>query len=253
MTRLRAVLVEDEPPAMDRLRRLLEAHADVLEVVGTAADVPEGVATVATHQPNVLFLDIEMPGGGGFDLLHALEQPPHVVFVTAYASYAVRAFEARALDYLLKPVEPDRLARTVATLRERLAAPPALSDAALEALAAALRPTPQPTTLPVKAGDQYLFVPLREITHFEAKDKYVYAHTGGGKAHLVDQSLTRLLERLPPEFVQIHRGLVVNQPWIAAVYKLLGNRYQVHLRTRPVVKLTSGPSFAETIQQTLTF
>ena len=111
MRRLRTLLVDDSRLARGELRTLLAAHAEV-DVVGEADDVEAAVAAVAGLQPDLLLLDIQLPGGSGFDVLERLPRAPHVVFCTAYDQHAVRAFEANALDYLLKPVEPERLAQT---------------------------------------------------------------------------------------------------------------------------------------------
>lgn len=248
-----ALLVEDEAPARRRLARLLAAHADVLRVVGEAADAPAALAAVHQHHPDVLFLDIELPGGSGFELLARLDGPerPHVVFVTAYATYAVQAFEARALDYLLKPVEPERLARAVAALHERRAAPRWTTDA-VDALAEALRPRPTATTLPVRAGDRYTFVALADVTHLEARDKYVFVHTADGREHLVDVPLATLADRLPDAFVQVHRGWIIHRPYLAGAAKLFGGKYRLRLATRPPVDVDTGPTFADRVEALLT-
>lgn len=247
-----ALLIDDEAPARRRLARLLEAHAADVTVVGEAGDVPSARAALRRHRPDVLFLDVEMPGADGFALLRSLapEERPHVVFVTAYAAYAVDAFEAQALDYLVKPVEPDRLAQTVARLRTRSAPAPVTAEA-LERLAAQLRPEPPMTTLPVRTGDRYVFVALDDVTHFEARDKYVFAHTVDGAAHLLDHGLAALAEKLPPAFVQVHRSLVVHRRHVASAQRLFSGKYRLRLATRPAVTLDTGPSFAGAVEAML--
>ncbi len=243
---LRALVVEDEPPTRARLVRLLQAHADVLTVAGEAATADEARAALAMHRPDVLFLDVELPGGSGLDLL------PHVgnarvVFVTAYAVHAVEAFEAGAVDFLVKPVEAARLARTV----ERLAARPAPVDPAVLAhLADVLRPpTPAPVSIPVRQGEGVTFLPLDTITHFEAKDKVVFAHTLGGRAHLVDRSLAALLARLPVTFVQVHRAVVVNQQHLHAAARRLGGGHTLTLAGG--ARVSTGPAYADAVERLL--
>ena len=251
---LDALLVDDEPPARHRLRRLLGAHPEQVRVIGEAASADEADVLLRQRWPDVLFLDVEMPGRSGFDLLAALDRPPHVVFVTAYDQYAVRAFEARALDYLLKPVEPDRLAQTLAVLTERAAraAPPPLTPDVLAALAAALRPPPPPvTTIPVKTGDHVRFVRLDEVTHLEARDKYVFLHTADGREHLLEGTLTALAEKLPPHFVRVHRAIVVNRDRIVRAVHLFKNRYRLYLDAHPPVHVSTGPSFAAAVRALL--
>ena len=259
---LRAVLVEDEPPTRARLRRMLGAHAGVLALVGEAGDADEAARLVAEQRPDVLFLDVQLPGADGFALLERLgasgEAVPHVVFVTAYAAYAVQAFEAAALDFLVKPVEADRLAATVGRLRARLAAAsvfgvPALDPVALARLAEAVRPrAAPPTALPVRTGGGFAFVPLADVTCFEAKDKVVLAHTVDGRAHAIDPSLTALAARLPEAFVQVSRALIVHRLHLKTARREGGTgRYVLTLSTGE--RFPTGPAYADAVARLLAF
>lgn len=264
---LRAVLVEDEPPTRARLRRMLGAHADALAVVGEAGDADEAARLVAEHRPDVLFLDVQLPGADGFALLERLGASggavPHVVFVTAYAAYAVQAFEAAVLDFLVKPVEADRLAATVGRLRARLAAAsvsgalasgsPVLDSAALARLAEAVRPrAAPPTALPVRTGGGFAFVPLADVTCFEAKDKVVLAHTVDGRAHAIDPSLTALAARLPEAFVQVSRALIVHRLHLKTARREGGTgRYVLTLSTGE--RFPTGPAYADAVARLLAF
>ena len=249
---IRALLIEDEPPARERLRRLLASFTDTVDVVGEAADARSGRAMIAEKVPDVIFLDIEMPGMNGFEMLQGLRHRPRIIFVTAYAQYAVQAFEEQALDYLLKPVEPQRLAETIARLRETQQPAPSLSDAQLVSLATLLRPSEPITSLPVKVGDRVQFVRLVDVTHFTAEAKYTFAHQRDGQQYLLDYSLTKLRVKLPAYFIQVHHSTIVNRHAIRAVYKLFNGRYQLHLDTTPVTKVKTGPSFASAVQAVLT-
>jgi two-component system, LytTR family, response regulator len=242
MTPLRALVVEDEPPSRARLVRLLAAHADTVAVVGEAATADEARTALVTLRPDVVFLDVELPGGSGLALLPLLGSI-RVVFVTAYAAHAVEAFAAGAVDFLVKPVAPERLATTVARLRER-AAP--VAPAVLAELARALRPPePEPVSIPVRRGEGVTFLPLDTVTHFEAKDKVVFAHTLGGRSHLVDRSLAALLERLPGHFVQVHRAVVVNRRHLQSATRRLGGGRTLTLAGG--ARVATGPSFAEAV------
>lgn len=248
----RALLIDDEAPARERFRRLLAAHTDTVTVVGEAANARDGLAALATENPDLLFLDIQMPGLDGFGLLQQAAPRPRVIFVTAFAEYAVRAFEENAVDYLLKPVEPARLAAAL----DRLGTAPdtgRLAPDQLDALIAQLRPAPAPTTLPVRLGDRFLFVPLADITYFEARDKYVYLHTTDGKEYLLDQSLAALAQKLPSAFVQVHRGYIVHRPHVREVQKFLGGRYRLRLAGLPAPTITTGPSYAAVVQELVAF
>lgn len=246
MDPLHLLLVEDEPPSRARLRALAEASG--AEVVAEAASVPEARAVLAAHRAGTLridavLLDVELPGEPGFALLPDVPPGVHVVFVTAYATYAVAAFDADATDYLVKPVEVDRLVAALDRVRRR-AAP--LDPAALVRIADALRPpAPTPTSIPVRRGDAVTFVPLGSITHFEARDKVVLAHTLGGPSHVVEPTIAALAERLAPAFVQVSRAHVVARAHLAGVERLGGGRYT--LRLSGGARVTSGPTFADAV------
>jgi two-component system LytT family response regulator len=197
---LRAVLIDDEPLAILRLEQLLADESDV-KIVARCSSASVAVKTLSTITADLVFLDVELGGDTGFDVLDALpvECAPAIIFVTAYDRYAVRAFEVCALDYLLKPVDRERFAVAMARARARLAA----GD--LEARTAR-------DSGPVLARSHGRIVALQheEIDWVEAAGNYLLLHAGP-KAHLVRSTLTRLLERLEPSgFVRIHRSAVVN-------------------------------------------
>lgn len=192
---MRVLIVDDEAPARARLRRLLEAHADV-QVVGEAGDAAGALAALATLAPDVLLLDVQMPGPSGLDVAASVpEGGPALVFVTAYDRYALQAFDSAALDYLLKPVEPERLARTVQRLRERVA--PAR---------AAVRPPPAQLLIPERG--RVHVVAVADIVWLEAADNYVVVHTAD-RAPLMRRTLAGLLDDLGEAFVRTHRSAAV--------------------------------------------
>jgi two-component system, LytTR family, response regulator len=202
---MRILIVDDERPARERLRRLLAGHAGIA-AVDEARDGIEALAKVAAFQPDALLLDIQMPGIGGLDVAASLPDPaPLVVFVTAHDDYALRAFDANAIDYLLKPCDPARLARALARLRERLdsrrPAPPA---------------GPPPRQLLVAERGVTRIVPVAAIRWLETADNYVILHEAGG-APLLRQTLAGLLATLGPAFVRCHRRAAVHLRWIARI------------------------------------
>lgn len=218
---MRVLIVDDEAPARARLRRLLGAFAGV-EVVGEAGDADGALAAVATLAPQVLLLDIQMPGASGLDVAASLPDPaPAVVFVSAHGHYALPAFEAAAVDYLLKPVEPERLARTIERLRERgFGAGPAAagggpaSRLAAAAASAAMRPPPAQLLVPDRARMHVVAVP--EILWLEAADNYVVVHTAT-RAPLLRRTLAALLADLGPAFLRTHRSAAVALAQVQAV------------------------------------
>src|SRR5438552_1637334 len=230
--RLRAFLVDDEPLALTRLARLLTATGRV-EVVGRAGDAAEALAALGRLDADVVFLDIHMPGMSGLELAERLPRSVAVVFTTAYDQHALAAFEANALDYLLKPIERKRLERALDKL-ERLRDDPVREDttAILERLAAALRAAPAPFTdrLPFRTRDGIQLLDVATITHFIARDRLTHAVTPTGD-HVVDIGLGELEARLDPaKFLRIHRAALVNLDYVGEIQPWPGGRLLVRLK-----------------------
>jgi two-component system, LytTR family, response regulator len=226
-TLLRAFLVDDEQLAVERLRRLLAAFPEI-EIAGAATDPFAAVATLSdpnSQSVDVLFLDIQMPGMNGFELLARLANQPFVIFTTAFDQHALRAFETNAIDYLLKPIDTDHLARALNKLgRLRpIAKPdwqqnPALPQL-LKELTASLREghAAYPNRIASRIGERISFLPLDDITHFIAQDKLTFAVVNG-RRHSVDPTIADLERRLDPaKFLRIHRSALVNVDWIHEV------------------------------------
>jgi two-component system LytT family response regulator len=204
--KLRVLLVDDEPLGRDRLRGLLAPEPDI-EIVGECGDGPSSVSAVRKLKPDLLFLDIQMPGMDGFDVLQALgtKKLPAVVFVTAYDEHALRAFDARALDYLLKPASRARLRQALERVRAQLASSRDNGEAALRDLLAS-----RPRRIAVRTAERILYVPVEEIDWVEAAGNYVILHTGTGN-HILRETLGALEDQLPPEaFLRLSRSAVVN-------------------------------------------
>jgi two-component system LytT family response regulator len=208
---MRLLIVDDERPARQRLRHLL-AQQDGIAAVEEAADGIDALERIASFRPDALLLDIEMPELSGIELAASLPEPaPLVVFVTAYDRYACDAFDADAIDYLLKPCDGARLGRALARLRARLAA----------------RPQGRPATLPPAPLEQLLvserggtrIVRIADIQWIETADNYVVLHTAAGSP-LLRQTLAGLVDRLGPGFVRCHRRAAVAVHWIDKVVTL---------------------------------
>lgn len=192
---MRVLIVDDEAPARVRLQRLLARHADVL-VVGEAGDAQQALSLIDALRPDVLLLDVQMPGASGLDLAASLPDPaPAVMFVTAFDRYAVQAFEVAALDYLLKPVEPERLDRALQRVR-----------AATRSAPAAQRPRPAQLLVPDRGRTHVL--PLPDILWLESADNYVTVHTAD-RAPLMRRTLAALLADLGAGFERVHRSAAV--------------------------------------------
>lgn len=197
---MRVLIVDDEPPARARLQRMLGAVADI-EIAGMAHDGEDALRQAAALAPDAIFLDVQMPGASGLDVAASLPDPaPAVVFLTAFDQYAVQAFDAAAVDYLLKPVEPERLARALQRLRERVGVP--------------LRPAPSKLLIPDRGRTHV--VPVDEILWLEAADNYVVVHTAE-RAPLMRRTLAGLLEDLGDGFIRTHRSAAVAVAHVTAV------------------------------------
>ena len=242
---LRVLIVEDEPPARRRLRSLLQRHSDVI-VTGEATHGGEAVALIEGTRPDVELLDVELPVASGFEVIEAVgaDRMPNVIFVTAYDHYAIRAFEVHALDYLLKPVEPERLATALAHARRHEA-----RTAELTRVVADVRPLAMIRRIPVRLGPRILFVDIPDIDYVQADGNYVRLHTRS-KSYLVRETLNAFEERLRPYgFLRIHRSTIVHGERIAEVEPLFHGEYAVKLKDG--TKLRSGRSYRDQLRVAL--
>lgn len=226
---LRAFIVDDERLAVHRLERLLNETGRV-QVVGSTTDPEAAVKTLNGAAVDVLFLDIQMPGLTGFELLERLDRAPAVVFTTAYDAYALNAFEAAAIDYLLKPIEPERLARALdKAARYAAESQPDVRTLARE-LAAQLSPARKLERIASKVGERTTLLDAARITHFVARDKLTFAVVDG-RDHVVDLTLTELAARLDPRrFVRIHRATIVNTAFVRELYPAVDGGVLVRLK-----------------------
>ena len=239
---MRALIVDDEPLARRELRRLLSGFPQV-EIVGEASDVDDARESIEALAPEIVFLDVQMPGGTGFDLLAQLDRMPRVIFTTAYDQYAVKAFDVSALDYLLKPIEPDRLAAALKKLEATASANPAAPvdmgapPVTTSALGSARTDGPL-EQLFVRDGPRCWFVPLREVSVFTAEGNYVRLQWGKDKP-LLGRSLIALEEKLDAKrFFRANRRQIVNLNFIEKVELGLGGRLHIQLRDGPEVEIS---------------
>ena len=253
-----ALIADDEPLLRTSLARLLSEAWPELEVVAQARNGREALAQFEALKPDVCFLDVHMPGLSGVEAAAQIGRRAHLVFVTAYNQYAVQAFEQGAIDYLVKPLEPARLADTVARLKERLgsAQPPTPIEALLEQLTAALKKPPARETLRwvhATVGSTLRVIPVEEIDYLRSDDKYtVVAWRGdGGKPAeaLIRTPLKELVDQLDAaHFVQVHRSVVVNRRAISQVTRGINETGQIHLKGREEV-LPVSRSFLHLFKQ----
>jgi len=244
MQTVRAVIADDERLMREQLRARLAEGWPELQIVAEAKNGREAVEAVATHRPDLAFLDIRMPGMTGVEAAREIGDACHIVFITAYSEYAVEAFEQGAVDYVLKPADSERLALTVARLKKRLGGRPADLGALLEKLAARLDlPDGTPPASPRKGGHlqwiqasvgpQIRMIPVAEVLFFTSDEKYTRVQTETYEA-LIRKPIKELVEELDPEqFWQIHRATIVNVKAIAGVSRDLRGRQLVQLKNYP--------------------
>ncbi|HEX6373159.1 MAG TPA: LytTR family DNA-binding domain-containing protein [Longimicrobium sp.] len=236
MEPVRVLIADDEPPARAKLRRFLSADPQIA-VVGEAASGTEAVEMIERLRPDLVFLDIQMPGADGFGVLQAIDPAamPHVVFVTAYDEYALRAFEVHAVDYLLKPFDADRFRTALARARERVHARPSAGDDRLDErirrVLAEARPAPAYLErVLVRTGTRAVFLRTDEVDWLEAEENYVRLHAGR-ESYLVRGTLAGLEERLDPaRFIRVHRSHIVNLASIRELHPWSHGDWMIVLR-----------------------
>lgn len=233
---MKALLIDDERLARNELRRLLAAFPDI-EIAGEAANAQQARAQLAALRPRLIFLDVQMPGETGLELLASLEPPvPQVIFTTAYDEFAVKAFELNALDYLLKPVDPARLATAIAKLRANgggtgAGTAPSSRSAARERLATGDK-------VFVREGDRCWFVEVQAIRLLESEGNYTRVHFDHAQPQLF-RSLNAMEERLDPKyFFRANRRQIINLAWIDTIEPWFSGGLLVHLKGGAKVELS---------------
>jgi DNA-binding LytR/AlgR family response regulator len=268
---VRAVIVDDEPLARTRLRRLLAEHP-AIEIAGEAGDGEAACRLIDELSPDLVFLDVQMPGLSGFDVLARLDTRPRVIFITAHDEFAVRAFEAQAIDYLLKPVEPARLARALARVTGidapgavgriepatggRIEPAPGgrIDDERLTRLIEAVeRRSTGPRRIAVRRGPKVILVEPASILFVRAEDKYTVLYTAEGE-HILDRTIEDLEQTLDPStFLRIHRSVLVNLACVRDLTAVDGGRFVVSLKDAPGTTLYASRAGAKLLREKLGF
>ena len=245
---IRVLVVDDEPLAREHLIALLADEPDTV-VVGEAGGGSEAVRLIKSERPDLVFLDVQMPGLNGFDVLRSLpgDQIPLVVFVTAYDTHAVSAFEVAAVDYVLKPVVEDRFRLAVRRAVERMSAP--RTKDVLAQLAAIADRMPAPADrVPISVDGRVLFIPPRDIDWVDADDDHLRVHVGK-TVHVVRETMAHMEERLKTGFLRIRRSTLVNVERIREVQPWVKGDYVVILQDG--TRLTSGRTYRDRVRALL--
>ena len=235
---MNALLVDDSRLARIELRHLLQSFPDVT-VVGEAKNITEARTQIEQQQPDLLFLDIQMPGGNGFDLLESLDVAPHVIFTTAYLDYALQAFEVNALDYLLKPIQEVRLAAAVEKARQQVLTRPVVAAPAPAEVGPPLAASDQ---VFVKDGERCWFVRLENIKLFEINGSYTQIYFEQHRP-LIPRTLQHLEARLDPKvFFRANRQQIINLKWIDSIEPWFSNTLKIKLKDGPEVEVSRKQS-----------
>lgn len=228
-----AIIAEDEKALLDELCGHLAVLWPSLRIVATAADGVDALAMFERHRPQVMFLDIQMPGLTGLEVARQVHEQCHLVFITAYDSHAVAAFEAGALDYVLKPYGADRLAETVRRLQGRIHQSPPWTIDQLKAVAQILRPRPYLTWIKASAGADVKLIMVSDVCYFRADTKYTTVATSEREL-IIRRPIKDLVAELDPsQFWQVHRSTIVNVAAINAVGRDLAGGTVLKLKNRP--------------------
>jgi two-component system LytT family response regulator len=252
MKKIRTLVVDDEPLARERLTNLLSGEPDI-EVVGQCRDGEEAVTAIVDHTPDLVFLDVQMPAMNGFEVIEAVgsERMPLVIFVTAYDQHALRAFQVRALDYVLKPFDRERFQEALQRARAHIQRDETgdLGRRLLALVKDLRRDQPKTDRLVVKSGGRLFFLRTDEIDWIEAAGNYVRLHVGPA-SHLLRETMNAIEGRLDPEkFFRIHRSRIVNMERIQEMQPWLNGEYAVLLRTG--TRLTLSRGYREKLQERL--
>ena len=243
----RSIIVDDEKLARDRLKKLLAKHSSEIEIIGEAEDGEEGLELIRTLEPELVFLDIQMPVRNGFEMLRELKEQPRIIFTTAYDQYAIRAFEENSVDYLLKPIEEGRLLKSIQKLQSQ-----DFNDEneQLQNLLKKIRQS-EPETISVSLADKIILVPIRDIVYFQAEDKYVIIHDKFGKTHLLSNSLKELSETFNESCIRIHRGTLINRNFIKEIQKGSNGKLTFVMKNLTDTRLSSSQSYTPLLRKEL--
>jgi len=231
MKTFKTIIIDDERLAREEVKRALRGYPE-FEIIGEASHVDEAKTLIEELLPDILFLDIHMPGKTGFDLLEELTTVPEVVFTTAYDEYAVKAFELNALDYLVKPLRDERFSKTIEKVKIEL----------VEKAELKIEILPMHQKIFIKDGEKCHFIPLTEIYFIESLENYARLYFGNQKA-MIKRSLNLLAEKLDPKvFFRINRSQMINIHYIKEIHPHFNNKLQITLTTGETLEVSSRQS-----------
>jgi two-component system, LytTR family, response regulator len=244
----KAIVIDDEPAARRLMRNLLLEHKDVVQVVAEAGTGKEAVEKIKEFNPDLIFLDIQLPDLTGFEVIEQLTHKPNIIFTTAYEQYAIKAFETFSIDYLLKPIKEERLQQSIQKLKDFGRLNRSIDANSLQEIIRQIQTPPKTTALSIRTGDRIMLLRFENISYLEAQDKYVYIYTNDGQKFLTDQSLNALLDKLPAQFYRIQKSYILNKDKIKEMHRHFNGRYLFIMDDQPSSRLTSGRTYHDGIK-----
>ncbi len=251
----KAILVEDEKLARNRLKKLLKEHESIIEIIGEADNGEDGYILANKERPDLIFLDIQMPVLNGFEMLEYLEYNPKIIFTTAYEEYAIAAFEENSIDYLLKPIKPERLEKTIDKIAsvEKVESDTSVEMEKMMQVINRISPENERDTIAVSVGEKIIFIKFEDIVFFKAEDKYVFIYDKDNRKHIIDYSLSSLEKKLPPYFFRVHRAHVINMDKVKEIHKGFNGKYIFIMNDHEKTQITCGTSYIKGVKQKIKF
>ncbi|MEP7372582.1 MAG: LytTR family DNA-binding domain-containing protein [Chitinophagaceae bacterium] len=244
----KAIVIDDEPAARRLMKSLLQEYTDLVTVIDEAGTGGEAIQKIEQLNPDLIFLDIQMPDLTGFEVIEKLSRKPNIIFTTAYEQYAIKAFETFSIDYLLKPIKEERLKQSMEKLKQFGRLNTSINVAGLQDIIKQFQAPPKTTALTIKSGDRIILLRFENISYLEAEDKYVFVYTLDGQKYLTDQSLAALSEKLPGQFYRIQKSYIINKERIKEMHRHFNGRYLFIMEDKAGTRLTSGRTYHEEIK-----
>lgn len=247
----KAIIIEDELLARQRLKYLIADHLDTISLVGESDAGKTGIALANQMRPDVLFLDVHLPDMHGFDVLKSLDFQPMVIFTTAYADYAVQAFDVFSVDYLVKPFDAARFQKAIDKISKFQHLAPNPDYERLAKLFFESQRKPKQTSLAVRSGQKFLLIDFEDIILLKADDKYVMVTTSNSKSYLCEKSLSTLEEILTDDFIRVHRSVIINKTWIAEIHRYFKGRLMLVLDDKERTSVITSDSYTQAVKDRL--
>lgn len=230
---------------------MLGQHQQTISLLGQVDTGKAAIDMTKQFHPDVLFLDIHLPDMNGFEVLQALDYHPMVIFTTAYAEYAVQAFEVFSVDYLVKPFDDLRFKKAIDKISQFQHLVPVPDYAKMATLFFEAQRKPKQTSLAVKSGHKILLIDYEDITYLKADDKYVTVSTATNKTYLCEKSLGMLEENLPDQFIRVHRSYLINKTWIAEIHRYFKGRLMLIIDDKDRTTIITSDSYTQIVKSVL--